>query len=154
MTAAARHKFNVDDLVTLDDPRFPGIVWKVTKQPQGARGVNYVLANVTNPGARGARMPEDLMRPYTGTESDAARPTATLIPLPPPVGTVVLVRHRQFHPDALHVVTGDKGDGVRLVRLGADGGRYYPNIPTTLITVVPVAEVAQRMPAHLAAIAG
>jgi hypothetical protein len=163
MAAATRHKFAVNALVLADDTRFPGVVWKVRTQPAGARGVNYTLDNISTPGARGLKAPEHVLTAFDGTEEDARDPekiaarqraayVQAFVPAPE-VGAVVTVDNPRIDARLLFVVMADKGDGVKLVRLGGDGGRYYPNIPTKYVTEVPAADIATKMPGHIAAVA-
>lgn len=138
------------DLVTADPalfgPSVHGTVFKVTGVPQGARGVNYTAKPVDPEtgeftGGRGLKGRGDSLVAY-----DPANPPSkhgVPLVLTPPMGSVVTVRLRNIDPATLFVVLGDarQANCVKLVRLGGDNGRYYPRVPVSTVTVVPLANL-------------
>ena len=149
-------KYTPGDKVTIRTdalvaPKWAGTHWIVTTQPRGARGKNYVLSPLDNPAGAPITAPESLLTAYTGEATGGA--VVTTVPLPPrlpDVGTVVKLNiPGKVHPDALWVVAGDSGQGKsRVFPLG--GGARYWRVPPTVTTVVPPAELAAALPAHLA----
>jgi hypothetical protein len=136
--------YNRNDLVTLDSlfqrPGDAGKVWKVTKAPTARNQVNYLIEPVN--GGVGLRVKGYMLQPATEAEQAAAKAIAAAVPLLEPLhaGQVVTVTgHSKVTPTDRYVVLGQKADDkVKLVKLGGEGGRYWPSIPRTLLTVVPV----------------
>lgn len=146
MTTATQTRFQMGDLVTPVPGMFSVAMvnagpYKITKVPVGPREKNYVAMPVEGNG-RGIRAPGYALAPYDN-EAPARHADGGLVFLD--VGTVVTVEHPKFKPADLYVVIGSsRKGGNRLVKLGGDGGRYWPSIPTTLCTVVDPESITVR----------
>lgn len=148
--------FKVGDYVTVDPnagfaAHFNGVLFRITKEPVGARGVNYIAERADGVQGRGIKGPASALLP---ADPDAPRKSAyevlvEQIEATPNVGTVVTVSNvAKINPRHLYVVTAEsrKPGCVRLSKLGGgDGSRYWPSIPVANITVVPLSEVAARL---------
>lgn len=144
--------FAVGDLVTGDPVSFPGLaskVMRIEKVPTGPRGVNYVAKPLD--GSRGARGPAYCFRPH---QPDGTPGVGMLgvpyeeIPLPPMNGSVVKIAGRGWKgdPATLYVVVAEsrKGGGVKVYPLGGSD-RYYPHVPLSMVTVVPLDVLAEAL---------
>ncbi|MGH3475420.1 MAG: hypothetical protein ACRDQD_01130 [Nocardioidaceae bacterium] len=118
-------------------------VWKVTKAPTGARGVNYVAVPVKADGtriegARGLRGPEDIWQAYD-PDAPAVAEITTFKPSPNN-GTVVTVKPplKSAPADAVFVVLGPvKGspDKTQVTVLGGSEAGYW-RVPNDLLIEV------------------
>ena len=144
-------EFAVGDKFTVDpDAGFPasciGVVYAVTHVPTGKRQINYQGTPVDGRG-RGVRAPEWTMRRYVEGETPLPSRAEAYVP-PPTAGALVRIK-----PDApstsvpkgvLFVVMGPARnhlDAVKLVRLGGDGGRYWPRVPNAWLDVLDASRV-------------
>jgi hypothetical protein len=100
----------VGDLVSVNDPSFPGI-WKI----RSLGPVNAVLDPVA--GGRGLRFPKDGLLDPT-TEPLAPEPFVYFAP-----GDIVEIADGSKYA-GLYAVLADKGEKVNVALLGGDGGRY------------------------------
>jgi len=143
-------KYAPGDKVTIAPfaTKFAGTHWIVQAQPRGGNGKNYTLAPLTNPTGRPLRAPESLLTDYTGETVGAVVQEVPFLPEP---GTVVTLNiPGKVHPDTLWVVTADSGaTRSRVSPLG--GGDTGWKVGPWAMTVVPPAELAAALPAHLAA---
>lgn len=146
--------YKVGDLVTAVPAYWPahflGVVFKVTKVPVGARGVNYVVERADGVQGRGLRGPAYAFQPHDGDAPAKSSYEVILeeIAKTPDVGTVVTVQGiSKINPETLYVVTAEsrKPGCVRLSKLGGEGSRYWPSIPVAMITVVPLHEIANHL---------
>ena len=123
--------------------------WRSVKSATEARP--YVASTqATASRALSTRLPapESLLTDYTGETVGAVVQEVPFLPEP---GTVVTLNiPGKVHPDALWVVTADSGaTRSRVSPLG--GGDTGWKVGPWAMTVVPPAELAAALPAHLAA---
>lgn len=141
--------YKVGDVVVVDGIGWPaqyrGRAFRITKVPVGARGVNYTAEPVDGSG-RGIKAAAYQLLP-NGHPTEVNLPPTVLpayVPLPE-VGAVVAVKGiRNLDAHTLYVVQGaarNHFDAVKLVRLGGEGGRYWPAIPVKNVEVIPVSEI-------------
>jgi hypothetical protein len=129
--------FFLDDLVTVHPAargKLPAdAVYRVVATPGGSR-TKYLVENVAD-GSRISGHPGAFVR-HEGPAPEAAAPLAPL-----QVGAVVRAEAgHKLDPAALYVVLGTKADGgVKLVRLGGEGGRYWPSVRRRWLTEVDAA---------------
>lgn len=152
ITDTATRSFKVGDEVVADpnagwQAGVLGRVYVISKVPTGRNGVNYIAT--ANDGGKGLRARGSMLLPAPAGGASAAlesaykalTTTVEYVPLPT-MGTVVTVSGiSKIAPTALYVVLGEsasrtKPNCVKLVRLGGEGGRYWPAIPAKNLTVV------------------
>jgi hypothetical protein len=137
MTTEENPRLPVGSIVTIDDPRCPGLYRIMSHNPK-----NEVLTPVKPDGnirpGRQARMPPYLLHLYD--------PAADPVPPVPPsifiIGEVVTVRAQI----GLWVVIADKMDKVNVTRLGGDHNRYL-RVPPAMLTRIPLSEIPTRFAA-------
>lgn len=152
--------FQIGDLVAVRrdlavGTQHAGVVYRVTKLPAGARGVNYVLANESNPTGRGLRAAADQLEAHDPDATPTTGARVTVFDLDttpiPESGSVVKIEGPGWREDAsvLWVVLSEsRKGGVKVTRLGGgSAGRYYPHVPMALVTVIPLSDLAANLPA-------
>jgi len=122
-------QFPIGTVVTIDDPRCPGL-YKVT----GRGPKNYTLVPVSTEGkpreGRSARMPDYLLHRWDPVaDPHAAGPGSARMHFV--VGEVVTISTRP----GVWVVIADKVDRVNIVQLGGDHDRYLRVHPASLTRV-------------------
>jgi hypothetical protein len=136
-----------------DTGKFRGVIFTVAKLPTGARGVNYSLTR--DGGGQGLRASADQLVP--------AGEIPTMVPREPityyisgqvvRVDTDAMARGHRIPTGELFVVQNDQGkDTVSIVRLGGHPDGRYWRLPRGAIVSVPVAEIGERMAAHIAVV--
>jgi hypothetical protein len=137
MTTENETRLPLESIVTIDDPRCPGLYKVMRHLPK-----NVALTPVNPDGSfrpgRQARMPPYLLHLYD--------PAADSVPPIPPsifiIGEVVTVRAQI----GLWVVIADKMDKVNVTRLGGDHNRYL-RVPPAMLTRIPLSEIPTRFAA-------
>lgn len=112
-------------------PRLHGVVYVIDRFGP----VNAILSRPD--GGRGLKIHPSALLP--APVAGAAVVTTVPLPLPPlDLGSVVTVASPRWTGGTeLQVVLADYGDTVKLVRLGGNGGRYWPKVPRAWLTPVP-----------------
>lgn len=147
--APVAHK--IGDLVTPDPAAYgPGVrgkVYEIVKVPRTAREVNYTARPQGDPNGRGIKGPAWALLPHDPATTTTTATGVTMVPIPvyvptPEAGTLVRVTGvPKINPTDLYVVQGDARNAaaaVKIVKLGGEGGRYWPKIPVARLTVIPV----------------
>lgn len=109
-------------------------VFKVVKQPVGARGVNYTLEQVGSTLA--TKCPGYALMPFTGDVSAivaAAEATPEVY-----LGSLVRVKGgaKGSPADQMYVVTKVSPGKANIAVLGGNDNRYFANVALTRLTVV------------------
>jgi hypothetical protein len=109
-------------------------VYVIRTVPRGANGVNYTAD--PEQGGRGVRAPGYAFVAFDGTPPAKHAPIASVPSIE--AGNIVTVKHPKIAAGQLYVVLGParKAGGTKIVKLGGDGGRYWPSMPTRLLTVI------------------
>jgi hypothetical protein len=119
--------------------KYAGQVWLVQRKLQ----VNIEMLRVDASGNTFGplmRTHPSMVRELTGDAPAPVVPTTAFIHLE--FGSIVRVNGiSKIDPSTLFVVIQDKGFTAKLVKLGGDGGRYWPNIPRTALTLVDVKDI-------------
>jgi hypothetical protein len=124
-------------------PRDRGVIYRVTK----VMPVNIVAEPVH--GGRPIKGKPDLFVPAPADAHTSATVSTIAYQAPLSCGEVVTVAGPGWRQPAeqLYVVLRESPDGkVKLARLGGEGGRYWPSIPRSMVTVVDPTRITLSTP--------
>ena len=119
-----------------------GVVYIITKVPNGPRQVNYTAARKDAPHLPGIRGRADV---FMTAPEDGPRP-ATAVAVPyvptPESGTLLRVKgHPSFQEGSLWVSLGRTSKGMKIAKFGGDAGRYYTGVSAAYFEIVPIESV-------------